>query len=105
MVGRTRRIRSATQDEPCAHRVRETEDGKCTVGNCLGCSPDAPKLEMRREDELDDINPVRPLEGLDVLDVGCGGGLLCEASTCAFPTVAVLIYYRLLLDSAVERSA
>ncbi|PIL25112.1 hypothetical protein GSI_13001 [Ganoderma sinense ZZ0214-1] len=34
--------------------------------------------EMRREDGLDDVNPTRPLDGLDVLDVGCGGGLLCE---------------------------
>ncbi|KAI1793546.1 ubiquinone biosynthesis O-methyltransferase [Ganoderma leucocontextum] len=35
-------------------------------------------LEMRREDGLDDVSPTRPLNGLDVLDVGSGGGLLCE---------------------------
>jgi 2-polyprenyl-6-hydroxyphenyl methylase / 3-demethylubiquinone-9 3-methyltransferase len=28
-----------------------------------------------------DVRTVRPLEGLDVLDVGCGGGLLCEPMT------------------------
>ncbi|RDX42719.1 ubiquinone biosynthesis O-methyltransferase [Lentinus brumalis] len=38
-------------------------------------------LEMQREDGLEDANEARPLEGLDVLDVGCGGGLLCESLT------------------------
>ncbi|EJF64127.1 ubiquinone biosynthesis O-methyltransferase [Dichomitus squalens LYAD-421 SS1] len=36
-------------------------------------------LEMRREDGLDDVNMARPLNDMDVLDVGCGGGLLCES--------------------------
>ncbi|RPD57524.1 ubiquinone biosynthesis O-methyltransferase [Lentinus tigrinus ALCF2SS1-7] len=36
-------------------------------------------LEMQREDGSEHVNEARPLEGLDVLDVGCGGGLLCES--------------------------
>ncbi|KAI0794035.1 ubiquinone biosynthesis O-methyltransferase [Fomes fomentarius] len=31
-------------------------------------------LEMQREDGEGDVNETRPLAGLDVLDVGCGGG-------------------------------
>ncbi len=27
-----------------------------------------------------DANSARPLEGLQIVDVGCGGGLLCEVS-------------------------
>ncbi|OBZ74147.1 Ubiquinone biosynthesis O-methyltransferase, mitochondrial [Grifola frondosa] len=39
-------------------------------------------LEMRREEEDDaSINETRVLEDLNVLDVGCGGGLLCESLT------------------------
>ena len=30
---------------------------------------------------MDDVDTTRPLAGLDVLDVGCGGGLLSEVST------------------------
>ncbi|KAI0709537.1 ubiquinone biosynthesis O-methyltransferase [Cerioporus squamosus] len=36
-------------------------------------------LEMQREDGFEDVNEALPLAGLDVLDVGCGGGLLCES--------------------------
>lgn len=36
------------------------------------------KLEMQREDGEGNVNETRPLAGLDVLDVGCGGGLLSE---------------------------
>ncbi|KAH9940917.1 ubiquinone biosynthesis O-methyltransferase [Epithele typhae] len=36
-------------------------------------------LEIQREDGEEDVNEARPLTGLDVLDVGCGGGLLSEA--------------------------
>ncbi|KAH9933519.1 S-adenosyl-L-methionine-dependent methyltransferase [Fomitopsis serialis] len=36
-------------------------------------------LEMRREDGEDLAGENRVLEGLNVLDVGCGGGLLCES--------------------------
>lgn len=42
------------------------------------------KLEMQREDGFEAVNEARPLEGLDVLDVGCGGGLLCEVCTRQF---------------------
>ncbi|OCH87387.1 ubiquinone biosynthesis O-methyltransferase [Obba rivulosa] len=40
-------------------------------------------LEMRREDEgeLSAEQEQRVLEGIDVVDVGCGGGLLCESLT------------------------
>ena len=33
---------------------------------------------MQREDGASHVNEARPLSGLDVLDVGCGGGLLSE---------------------------
>ena len=33
---------------------------------------------MQREDGEGQVNETRPLTGLDVLDVGCGGGLLSE---------------------------
>lgn len=36
---------------------------------------------MRREDGKDLVGGKGVLEGLDVLDVGCGGGLLCESLT------------------------
>ena len=39
------------------------------------------KLEMQREDGSEDVNEAHPLRGLKVLDVGCGGGLLCEVRT------------------------
>jgi len=36
-------------------------------------------LEVRLEEQCSPIPPsVTPLEGLDILDVGCGGGLLSE---------------------------
>ncbi|KAI0731313.1 S-adenosyl-L-methionine-dependent methyltransferase [Earliella scabrosa] len=35
-------------------------------------------LEIQREDGESQVNETRPLTGLDVLDVGCGGGLLSE---------------------------
>jgi hypothetical protein len=34
--------------------------------------------EVSRQDEGEELHPSRTLEGLDVLDVGCGGGLLSE---------------------------
>ena len=37
---------------------------------------------MHREDGASHVNEARPLSSLDVLDVGCGGGLLSEV--CAF---------------------
>ncbi|KAI0924729.1 hypothetical protein AcV7_007307 [Taiwanofungus camphoratus] len=37
-------------------------------------------IEMHREDGTDaSLNESQVLEGMDVLDVGCGGGLLCES--------------------------
>ena len=36
------------------------------------------KIEMQREDGASHVNEARPLSGLDVLDVWCGGGLLSE---------------------------
>lgn len=36
------------------------------------------KAEIRREETDDDFEDVGILRGLDVLDVGCGGGLLSE---------------------------
>ena len=36
------------------------------------------QLEMRREDGEDIPDGTSVLGGLNVLDVGCGGGLLCE---------------------------
>ncbi|PCH44345.1 ubiquinone biosynthesis O-methyltransferase [Wolfiporia cocos MD-104 SS10] len=39
-------------------------------------------MEMRREeDSTADVDETTVLRGLDVLDVGCGGGLLCETLT------------------------
>ncbi|KAI0629141.1 ubiquinone biosynthesis O-methyltransferase [Trametes polyzona] len=36
-------------------------------------------LEIQREEDESKANELQPLSGLDVLDVGCGGGLLCES--------------------------
>jgi len=36
-------------------------------------------LEVSREQDGEDVSPSKVLYGLDVLDVGCGGGLLSEA--------------------------
>ncbi|KAI9066987.1 ubiquinone biosynthesis O-methyltransferase [Trametes sanguinea] len=36
-------------------------------------------LEIQRDEDESKVNEVRPLSGLDVIDVGCGGGLLCES--------------------------
>ena len=36
------------------------------------------QAEMRREETDDDIEEVDTLRGLEVLDVGCGSGLLSE---------------------------
>ena len=42
-------------------------------------------LEIAREDNDDlDIQPTHVLRDLDVLDVGCGGGLLSEVRRCSF---------------------
>ncbi|KAI0350703.1 ubiquinone biosynthesis O-methyltransferase [Trametes cingulata] len=36
-------------------------------------------LEIQREEDEARVNEAQPLSGLDVVDVGCGGGLLCES--------------------------
>ncbi|KAI0644211.1 ubiquinone biosynthesis O-methyltransferase [Trametes meyenii] len=36
-------------------------------------------LEIQREENEAGVNESQPLIGLDVVDVGCGGGLLCES--------------------------
>ncbi|KAJ8461920.1 hypothetical protein ONZ51_g11231 [Trametes cubensis] len=36
-------------------------------------------LEIQREEDESSANETLPLSGLDVVDVGCGGGLLCES--------------------------
>ena len=41
---------------------------------------------MRREDGEDIADSTAVLEGLNVLDVGCGGGLLCEV---CFPSAGL----------------
>lgn len=42
-------------------------------------------LEIAREENDDlDVQPTHVLCGLDVLDVGCGGGLLSEVRRCSF---------------------
>ena len=42
-------------------------------------------LEIAREENDDlDVQPTHVLCGLDVLDVGCGGGLLSEVRCCSF---------------------
>ncbi|KAI8974524.1 ubiquinone biosynthesis O-methyltransferase [Trametes punicea] len=36
-------------------------------------------LEIQREENESRVDELKPLSGLDVVDVGCGGGLLCES--------------------------
>ncbi|KAI0766599.1 S-adenosyl-L-methionine-dependent methyltransferase [Trametes elegans] len=36
-------------------------------------------VEIQREEDEANVNEFQPLSGLDVVDVGCGGGLLCES--------------------------
>lgn len=36
------------------------------------------QTEIMREESDDSVDESKTLQGLDVLDVGCGGGLLCE---------------------------
>ncbi|CDO76421.1 hypothetical protein BN946_scf184338.g1 [Trametes cinnabarina] len=36
-------------------------------------------LEIQRDEDESKANDLHPLNGLDVVDVGCGGGLLCES--------------------------
>lgn len=48
-----------------------------------------------RETQLDELPsecvPLQPLEGLQALDVGCGGGLLSEVSIGAIPAVTLIL--------------
>jgi len=42
-------------------------------------------VEIKRDEAVDDGESIQPgnvLKGLDVLDVGCGGGLLSEVCYC-----------------------
>jgi polyprenyldihydroxybenzoate methyltransferase/3-demethylubiquinol 3-O-methyltransferase len=57
-------------------------------------------LEITREEKGEDvIKGSNPLQGLDVLDVGCGGGLLSEVTTSYSPLQLVLRpIYRVWLD-------
>jgi polyprenyldihydroxybenzoate methyltransferase / 3-demethylubiquinol 3-O-methyltransferase len=40
--------------------------------------------EVALDEQLLNFNPVKPLHRLDVLDVGCGGGLLSEVLNPSF---------------------
>ena len=53
----------------CVYKV--SVQSTCVLRDIFG------KLETQREDGAT-VNEARPLSGLDVLDVGCGGGLLSE---------------------------
>ena len=53
---------------------REDRCGPCT--SSIRCASPIRDEACRRFDR--DPKGVRPLEGLSILDVGCGGGLLCE---------------------------
>ena len=55
------------------------------------------KVEMKYEDGHEDLNESTVLEGLKVLDVGCGGGLLSEVSP-----IHVVLFGRMLTLMPVE---
>ena len=59
------------------------------------------KVEMNYEDGHEDLNESTVLEGLKVLDVGCGGGLLSEVR----PIRVVVFCHTLILESIEPRTA
>ncbi|KAI0741565.1 S-adenosyl-L-methionine-dependent methyltransferase [Daedaleopsis nitida] len=56
-------------------KVVRTPHGRVAAVCAASCNT---QLEMHREDGEGAVDETRPLTGMDVLDVGCGGGLLCE---------------------------
>jgi polyprenyldihydroxybenzoate methyltransferase / 3-demethylubiquinol 3-O-methyltransferase len=45
--------------------------------------------EVALDEQLLNFNPVKPLHRLDVLDVGCGGGLLSEVLSLPSPSCTI----------------
>jgi polyprenyldihydroxybenzoate methyltransferase / 3-demethylubiquinol 3-O-methyltransferase len=43
--------------------------------------------EIALDEQAPDFDPVKPLHSLDVLDVGCGGGLLSEVHILSSPSL------------------